>query len=175
MIRLVFEKQWLHLLGLAVLLPAAAWFTRQPGVATGEALGRDAGEWLWISIRLAVAHQVLGVLSHMHGQGVVHRDIKPSNLLVDGDGSIRLADLGLARPVEDSRALTRTQTVPGTPRYMSPEQIRGHKPSPAADLYSLGVTLYQLLTGAPPFTGSSDFDVADQHLRSPGMKQFDQL
>lgn len=59
MIRLVFEKQWLHLLGLAVLLPAAAWFTRQPGVTDGAALGLDAGAWLWISIRLAVAHQVL--------------------------------------------------------------------------------------------------------------------
>jgi serine/threonine-protein kinase len=111
-----------------------------------------------------VAGQVLEVLAYLHEKGVVHRDVKPSNLLVDSEGRVRLADLGLARPLDDDRGLTRTMAAVGTPAYMSPEQIRGEAPAPAADLYGLGVTLYQLVTGALPFSGTSEFDVANKHL-----------
>jgi serine/threonine-protein kinase len=111
-----------------------------------------------------VAEQVLEVLAYLHEHGVVHRDVKPSNLLVDSDGRMRLADLGLARPLDDERGLTKTLAAVGTPAYMSPEQIRGAPPTPAADLYGLGVTLYQLVTGALPFSGTSEFDVANKHL-----------
>jgi serine/threonine-protein kinase len=111
-----------------------------------------------------VAERVLETLAYLHGQGVVHRDVKPSNLLLDSAGRVRLADLGLARPLDDGRGLTRTLAAVGTPAYMSPEQIRGGPPTPAADLYGLGVTLYQLVTGALPFSGTSEFDVANKHL-----------
>jgi serine/threonine-protein kinase len=111
-----------------------------------------------------VAEQVLEVLAYLHEHGVVHRDVKPSNLLVDSDGRVRLADLGLARPLDDDRGLTKTLAAVGTPAYMSPEQIRGAPPTPAADLYGLGVTLYQLVTGALPFSGTSEYDVANKHL-----------
>ena len=112
------------------------------------------------------ARDVLAVLAYLHGQSVVHRDVKPSNLLVDSEGRVRLADLGLARPLDDRSDLTRTLTTVGTPAFMSPEQIRGEEPAPAGDLYSLGVTLYQLLTGELPYSGHSEFEVADQHLRA---------
>ncbi len=79
---------------------------------------------------------------------------------------MRLADLGLVRPLADDADLTRTATTVGTPGYMSPEQVRGEELTPASDLYSLGVTLYQLLTGKAPFTGRSAFEVADRHLRA---------
>jgi len=114
-----------------------------------------------------VAGEVLEVLAHLHERGIVHRDVKPSNLLVDGDGRVRLADLGLARPLADGRGLTRTLAAVGTPAYMSPEQIRGEAPAPAADFYGLGVTLYQLTTGKLPFAGTSEFDVANKHLTEP--------
>lgn len=113
------------------------------------------------------AEQTLDVLAHLHGKGIVHRDVKPSNLLFDRDGQVRLADLGLVRHLERSADLTRTGVTVGTPDYMSPEQLRGEAPSPAADLYALGVTLFELLTGARPFAGSSDFAVAHQHLTEP--------
>jgi hypothetical protein len=118
-----------------------------------------AGEVAW------VAEQVLDVLSYLHGMGILHRDIKPSNLLLDGEGRVRLADLGLARLLDQGGDLTRTAMTVGTPGYMSPEQIRGETPVPASDLYGLGATLYQLLTGARPYEGASEFAVADLHLR----------
>ncbi len=116
---------------------------------------------------IAFADETLAALEYLHGQGVVHRDVKPSNLLLDEHGHIRLADLGLARPLEDQRDLTQTNTAVGTPAFMSPEQIRGEAPIPATDLYGLGVTLFQLLTGALPFPGRSQYEVATQHLVAP--------
>ncbi|TAM56853.1 MAG: serine/threonine protein kinase [Acidobacteria bacterium] len=115
---------------------------------------------------IAVADEVLDVLAYLHGRGVVHRDVKPSNLLLDDHGRVRLADLGLVRPLEDGGDLTATAMAVGTPGYMSPEQIRGLDPTPGADLYSLGVTLFHLLTGQMPFAGNSSFEVADQHLHA---------
>jgi hypothetical protein len=110
------------------------------------------------------AGEVLGVLAYLHDKRIVHRDIKPSNLLVAEDGSIKLSDLGLVRSLDRSSDLTRTLEGVGTPRFMSPEQLRGEAPAPACDLYSLGVTLFQLLTGRLPFEGDSAFQVADGHL-----------
>ncbi len=114
---------------------------------------------------VGVAEQVLDVLACLHGRGIVHRDVKPSNLLLTADGSVKLADLGLARPLEGGADLTRTGDTVGTPHYMSPEQLYGKPPAPASDLYGLGVTLYELLAGERPFSGASDFAVADGHLR----------
>lgn len=111
-----------------------------------------------------IASQVLGALACLHGHGIVHRDVKPSNLLVDATGRVKLADLGLVRDVGAGGDLTRTGASVGTPNYMSPEQLRGEAVGAATDLFALGVTLYELLTGVRPFDGGSDWETANRHL-----------
>ncbi|MGE5236105.1 MAG: protein kinase domain-containing protein [Acidobacteriota bacterium] len=112
-----------------------------------------------------IADEALAALECLHQHQVVHRDVKPSNLLVDTDGRIRLADLGLVRRLDEQRDLTRTALAVGTPLYMSPEQIRGQRGVPASDLYSMGATLYELLTARPPFVAPSELEVAHLHLQ----------
>ena len=97
--------------------------------------------------------QVASALAYAHGQGVVHRDIKPSNILIDHDGQALVADFGIAK-VADQEGLTRMGTIVGTPAYVSPEQFLGAEATPASDQYALGVVGYEILTGAPPVTGS---------------------
>jgi len=127
-------------------------------LAAGELPVADVVRW---------AGETLSALACLHASDVVHRDVKPSNLLLDGAGHGKLADLGLARRIEDARDLTRTSTTVGTPMFMSPEQLRGERATPASDLYSLGVTLFQLITGRPPFVADSEFEVARMHLQEP--------
>ncbi len=135
-------------------------------VSGGSLAARVEDGPLPIGQAVAVADDVLGVLAYLHSRGIVHRDVKPSNLLLDDKGCVRLADLGLVRSLEGSRDLTATAMAVGTPGYMSPEQIRGLDPTPGADLYSLGVTLFHLLAGRMPFDGNSSFEVADKHLHA---------
>ena len=103
---------------------------------------------------LEIAAQVADALDYAHTNGIVHRDIKPGNILYDRDtGTVKITDFGVARILDSKR--TRTGTVLGTPSYMSPEQVAGTKTSGQSDLFSLGVALYQLLTGRLPFQGDS--------------------
>jgi eukaryotic-like serine/threonine-protein kinase len=95
--------------------------------------------------------QLCDALSYVHGHGLIHRDLKPSNVMVDGDRIVRLMDFGLAKFLAEDGAVTAGGRLVGTFRYMSPEQILGESVDPRADLYSLGVILYELLTGRPPF------------------------
>jgi serine/threonine protein kinase len=105
-------------------------------------------------LRVALA-QVADALAYVHGRGLVHRDLKPSNIMVDDQRRARLMDFGLVKTAADADdALTQTGRVVGTYRYMAPEQAQGLPVDGRADLYSLGVILYELLTGAPPFTAS---------------------
>jgi serine/threonine protein kinase len=100
--------------------------------------------------------QAAEALDHAHGMGVIHRDVKPSNLLIDGRGNLWVADFGLARLPQQDLDLTRTGDLVGTLRYMSPEQLRTESGDvgPATDVYSLGATLYELLTLRPAFTAA---------------------
>ncbi|MBX6315022.1 MAG: protein kinase, partial [Isosphaeraceae bacterium] len=108
-----------------------------------------------------IGKQAAEALAHAHRRGVIHRDIKPSNLLVDARGSVWVADFGLARRLADP-GLTRAEGLVGTPRYMSPEQARGGPIDGRTDVYSLGATLYELLTLRPPFEGQSAAELVAQ-------------
>jgi beta-lactam-binding protein with PASTA domain/predicted Ser/Thr protein kinase len=111
-----------------------------------------------------VAFQVLAALEHAHGHGIVHRDIKPENILIARDGSVKVADFGLARAYADSHVSQTEGTVTGTVQYLAPEQIQGEPADPRTDLYALGVVMFELLTGRPPFAGETSLAIAYAHL-----------
>jgi len=115
-------------------------------------LERAAGRAYWQGVA-RIGIQVAEALRHAHSLGVVHRDIKPSNLLLDGRGTVYVADFGLAKVVDDGHALTRSGDIIGTVRYMAPERFAGHSDS-RGDVYSLGVTLYELVTLVEAFPES---------------------
>lgn len=116
---------------------------------------------------LSVMRQVVSALKASESRGIVHRDIKPENLLVTKKGEIKVADFGLAQ-LGDSEATTGgTKKTMGTPLYMSPEQVSGRELDSRSDIYSFGVTCYQLLCGKPPFTGGTASEIAMQHVNNP--------
>jgi serine/threonine-protein kinase len=111
-----------------------------------------------------VTLQVLSALEHAHGHGIVHRDVKPENILIARDGTVKVADFGLARAFADSYVSQAEGTVTGTVQYLAPEQIQGEPADPRTDLYSTGVVMFELLTGKAPFTGETSLAIAYQHL-----------
>jgi len=113
-----------------------------------------------------IAEQLCGAVAHAHAQRVVHGDIKPANVLISASGTVKVGDFGVARLAEGS-SVGPAATVVGTPRYMAPEQARGRGTTAAADVYSVGVVLYEMLDGRPPFTGGSAVDLALRHLQDP--------
>ena len=102
-------------------------------------------------------------LDHAHSKGVIHRDVKPSNAILDEDGHPVLTDFGLVKSLTEESDTT-TGVVFGTAEYMAPEQVLGKDPSPATDVYALGVIAYQMLTGQVPFTGTTPFEVQNGHV-----------
>ena len=106
-------------------------------------------------------------LAYAHEHGVVHRDVKPQNVLLSRDGEIKVTDFGIARSLDAESGLTLTGTVLGTSSYLSPEQASGLRVTPAADVYSLGVVLYELLAGEVPFPGGNQVVVALKHVNEP--------
>ena len=108
--------------------------------------------------------QVAEALAFAHNNGLVHRDVKPQNVLVTEDGEAKVTDFGIARSMDVEHGVTQTGTVLGTSNYLSPEQARGQAVTPATDVYSLGVVLYELLTGEVPFPGETFVAVAMKHI-----------
>lgn len=117
---------------------------------------------------LKVTDGVLTALEVSHKAGIVHRDIKPANIMITDDGSVKVMDFGIARAVSDATAnLEHTASILGTALYISPEQARGDEPDTRTDLYSLGVVMYELLAGKPPFTSNSPVSIAYKHISQP--------
>jgi len=116
---------------------------------------------------LPIIRQVAKALQHAHERGFIHRDIKPKNIMIAKNGDVKLADLGLARALDDRQAAeAEAGRAYGTPYYISPEQIRGKKNiTPATDIYGLGATLYHMVTGKVPFPGKNPSDVMHRHLK----------
>src|SRR5881396_2895688 len=103
-----------------------------------------------------IARQVADALAYAHGRGIVHRDVKPDNILIDSTGRVVVTDFGIAKAAEAAASqLTTEGMVVGTPQYMSPEQATGERADGRSDIYGLGIVLYQMLAGAPPFDGES--------------------
>ena len=115
-----------------------------------------------VPIAIDYARQILGALAFAHRNGIVHRDIKPHNIVVGGDGRLKVTDFGIAR--SGASQMTEAGSIVGTAQYLSPEQARGAPVDPRSDIYSLGVVLYEMLTGKVPFSGDTPVEIAMKHL-----------
>src|SRR5919108_6664561 len=117
-----------------------------------------------IHISVDYARQILAAIRFAHRHGIVHRDIKPHNVLVDGEGRLKVTDFGIARAGVSQ--MTEAGSIIGTAQYLSPEQAKGAPVDERSDLYSVGVLLYELLTGTVPFSGDTPVEIAMKHLSS---------
>ena len=114
---------------------------------------------------LRVLQQVLIAIDYAHSMGFVHRDLKPSNIIIDRNGIVKIMDFGISKSLNENQNITRVGFNIGTIHYMSPEQIKGLEPSPRTDIYSLGITLYEMISGLPPFNFKSDYEIYEAHLK----------
>jgi serine/threonine-protein kinase len=115
-----------------------------------------------VPIAIDYTRQILSALSFAHRNGIVHRDIKPHNIVVGSDGRLKVTDFGIAR--SGASQMTEAGSIVGTAQYLSPEQARGAPVDPRSDLYSLGIVMYEMLTGQVPFTGDAPVEIAMKHL-----------
>jgi tRNA A-37 threonylcarbamoyl transferase component Bud32 len=127
---------------------------RDPSTLRPGSIGQP-GARNWTEACFSLALQVASALRHAHARAIVHRDVKPSNIMLDAEGRVRLIDFGLAH-LARSESMTHTGTQPGSLAYMSPEQLRGESIDARTDIYSLGVTLYELLALRMPFRGNNE-------------------
>jgi tRNA A-37 threonylcarbamoyl transferase component Bud32 len=134
---------------------------------TGGAILAKDGQPREVAFALRVTREIATALGYAHAKGFIHRDVKPDNVLLRDDGSSALTDFGIARASDSATRMTRTGAVIGTPHYMSPEQARGKVVDGRADLYSLGVVLYELLVGRVPFTAEDSLAVGIMHITEP--------
>jgi eukaryotic-like serine/threonine-protein kinase len=131
----------------------------------GGSLDQQLDGTPWPSARAAqLAEQVALGIAEAHRQGIVHRDLKPSNVMLAADGTPKVGDFGLAKMLDSQSALTRSESVMGSPSYMAPEQAQGRakQAGPAVDVYAVGAILYELLTGRPPFRGTTALETLEQ-------------
>jgi eukaryotic-like serine/threonine-protein kinase len=117
-----------------------------------------------VNVAIDYARQILAAIRFAHRHGIVHRDIKPHNVLVDGEGRLKVTDFGIARA--GTSQMTEAGSIIGTAQYLSPEQAKGAPVDQTSDLYSVGVVLYELLTGVVPFSGDTPVEIAMKHLSS---------
>ena len=137
------------------------------GITLKQYMQKKEGRLNWRE-SLYFITQIVRALGHAHGRGIIHRDIKPQNIMVLRDGSVKVADFGIAR-IMSAAQNTLTQEALGSVHYISPEQARGSHIDARADIYSAGVVLYEMLTGRLPFDGESPVSVAIQHISAKPM------
>lgn len=121
-----------------------------------------------------IMQQVLNGIAYAHANGVIHRDIKPHNILIDNEGNIKITDFGIAVALSQN-SITQTNSLLGSVQYISPEQARGNMVTKQSDIYSLGIVLYEMLTGSVPFEGESAVSIALKHFQTPipSLHEFD--
>src|SRR3954468_14706902 len=133
---------------------------------TLENILEERGTPFSVEEAVAIAAQAADGLAYAHEMGIVHRDIKPANLILTNSGLLKIMDFGIAR-AQGSQRMTRDGSIVGTLAYMSPEQCRGQEVDGRTDLYSLGIALYEMLTGKVPFSATTDYDLMQGHINSP--------
>ncbi|MCA9930849.1 MAG: serine/threonine protein kinase, partial [Anaerolineales bacterium] len=135
--------------------------------------GGELSEWMQTNAPISLPQirriitQIGDALDYAHSQNIIHRDIKPSNVLIDERGNCLLTDFGLAKMMETSVKLTRTGGILGTPAYMSPEQGMGQGVDHRSDIYALGVILYEMVTGRPPYQAETPMAIMIKHIQAP--------
>jgi eukaryotic-like serine/threonine-protein kinase len=122
---------------------------------------------LGINRALSLAIGICGGIGYAHHNGIVHADIKPQNILVTRDDVVKITDFGIAQALSDTQPVQRQSVVWGSPHYFAPEQAQGEKPSAVSDVYSIGIVLFEMLTGRLPYTGSNQQELALAHIRVP--------
>ncbi|HMN48594.1 MAG TPA: protein kinase [Ignavibacteriaceae bacterium] len=115
---------------------------------------------------LDIISQVLEGISYAHGQGFIHRDLKPSNIIIDLNGNAKIMDFGISKSIDEIESVTQHNARPGTLLYMSPEQLEGHEVTIKSDLYSLGITLYEMITGVYPYKSKTFYEIVDAHVNN---------
>jgi hypothetical protein len=140
---------------------------RVGGISVSDLLAQH--ERLTIGWATAIAAQTCAVLTVAHQASLIHRDLKPANLMLEPEGTVKVLDFGLAVALEltDMSTITRTGESIGTPAYMAPEQVHSEKTGPYTDLYALGCTIYEMLTGQPVFTGANSYVVMSKQTGTP--------
>jgi len=121
---------------------------------------------LTVATAVSIARQVAEGLSEAHSLGIIHRDLKPGNIMIDKEGNAKIMDFGIARSLL-GKGLTGEGAIIGTPEYMSPEQVEGKEADQRVDIYALGVILFEMLVGSPPFEGETPFAIANKHKTEP--------
>jgi eukaryotic-like serine/threonine-protein kinase len=122
---------------------------------------------------LEIANEIARGLAFAHDHGLIHRDVKPQNVLLNGDGRAKVTDFGIARSLDVDHGVTQTGTILGTSNYIAPEQASGQPVDAHTDVYSLGIVLYEMLTGELPFPGESFVAIAMKHIQEPSPNVLD--
>jgi len=124
---------------------------------------------------LDIISQVLEGISYAHSQGFIHRDLKPSNIIIDLNGNVKIMDFGISKSIDEIESITQYNARPGTLLYMSPEQLSGNEVTIKSDLYSLGITLYEMLAGIYPYDAKTFYEIVDAHVNKVPAKISDSL
>jgi serine/threonine-protein kinase len=166
--RMIAKLQHPHILPVFDFGEAESYtFLVMPLVETGTLADQMGGQPVSRQRIRTVITQMGDALDYAHSRGVIHRDVKPSNILLDERGNCLLTDFGIAKMVEGTAHITQSGAIVGTPAYMSPEQGAGQALTPASDIYSLGVVMYEMATGRAPYVAETPMAVVIKHINEP--------